>query len=556
MKRQLRDYQQEGYDAVFHNLQKGVKRQLMVYATGLGKTFTASQIMDRFQRTLWITHVEELINQSAISILRDRGFDLTRHRNILEFLDDAATWGMFASDEDKAIRNEIGVIKQHRMDTDCKVAVASIQTLHRRLDKIDPAHYDLVIIDEAHLSGSTTFSKVIEHFKPTLLLGLTATPKRADGISLANHFDEIVIEKDIKFGIDNGYLVELDAIRIKTTINLDTVKTTGGDLNQGQLEKLLDTPQRNAYIADSFLKYTPHARALGFCIDVDHAIHMTKAFRDKGISADFVVADKERCPDRGDRLRKFRTGETQVLFNVMILTVGFDAPFVDCIIMCRPTKSLTLYLQAIGRGTRPFVDSSLPFTSAERIAEIRASNKPKCTILDIVDVTNRHSLINSFTLDKGKSIADQVFITRAKKDEMLFKLRQNRKLDFDRDSDEKVSLLALPKYSVTKSLKMLEPATEKQIEWLKREGVWQEGVEYTKRDCSELIMGFKAQGWQLSKLASWGYDVRDGATVGEFQFAQAEQEKRELTKSRSALIKTAEERMNQSMIRLPFSDIE
>lgn len=538
--RKLRDYQSEGHAAVFAALDRGVTNQLFVLATGMGKTFTASQIMDRFKRTLWITHAEELINQSALSIMRDRGLELEKHRNILHFLDDKETQGVFASDEFRTIRAEMGVIKQHRFDVSARVVVASVQTLVRRLHKIDPRQFDCVIADEAHLSCSPTWTKVLHHFKPRLRLGLTATPRRADGISLANHFDEIVFERDIKFAVDNGYLVELDAVRIKTEIDIDKIRTTGGDMNQADMEALLDTPARNNLIADSFLKYSPNARALGFCIDMQHAINLCRTFNEKGIKADFVVADTELCPDREERILRFKRAETQVLFNVMILTMGFDVPAVDCIIMARPTKSLTLYLQAIGRGTRPLsgvIDGH--DNPQDRIAAIGASLKPKCMIMDIVDATNRHSLINSWTLDKGKDPKDKVFITRAKRAD-LEKQRLNRAMDFTRTQDERVNLMAIPKWSVNNSHKMQEAATEKQLELLKRKGLWQEGVEYTKRDCSEVYMMSPASEAQIWRLAKEGYDVSKGITIGDAEAAFKEinerEQRRALTQDRSAIL--------------------
>lgn len=523
--RNLRPYQAQAREAIRTELNQGNNKLMLVMATGLGKTFTGSQILSDFNKCLWCTHTEELISQSAISILKDRieGLDLSGHTNILHYLNDDDTRGVFASDMDRMVRKEIGVIKQKREDRHAKITVASVQTLQRRLNKFSPDEYDCIIIDECHQAVAPTWLKIGEYFKPKLLLGLTATPKRTDNVSLGNLFDKIAFERDIKFGIDEGYLVELNAVRVQTHINIDGIKTTGGDLNQGDMEKLLDTPQRNALIVQKFKEYAPDRRAIGFCIDTAHARHLCTEFNHQGIKAEFVVADEEQCPDREDRIMRFRKGETQVLLNVMIMTMGVDIPSVDCIIMARPTKSLTLYMQAIGRGTRtlPGVIDHLE-DAADRVQAITGSSKKDCIVLDIVDATNRHSLINAWSIDKDKNTEDKVFITREKKAQIAEKKRQNRKLDFDRRTDEKVSLLKVLKYEVYNTESTRQPATEKQLAWLKKLGYDIVNTAYTKRDVSELIGNRPAEEYQLYRLKISGYDVSAGVTFGEAQRTIAE----------------------------------
>lgn len=332
MGKQLRPYQEEGIAAVFNELNNGVKSQLLVNATGLGKTFQAVQILNnpRFSKVLWLTHNEELISQSSLAILREEFDDNSLFQEIdqkggfiayLDSLDGKAPMDLFdgLTHQETKVKGHLGIIKQHRLDLDCKIVVASIQTIVRRLDKIPSNTFDLIVVDEAHMSIATTWSKVCNYFSPQLLLGLTATPVRSDGMSLSNLFDKIVFERDIKFGIDNGYLCEIDAVRVKTDLDIDSVRTTAGELNSKDLENLVNTPNRNNLIVDKYLEYGSGRQALAFCVDVKHAMDLAQVFNNRGINASFVVGDESLCPDRKARVDLFRSKDIQVLTNVNIL---------------------------------------------------------------------------------------------------------------------------------------------------------------------------------------------------------------------------------------------
>jgi superfamily II DNA or RNA helicase len=538
----LRNYQQEDKNAVFAALKAGQSRQLGVQATGLGKTLLGSHILNEFPgRALWLTHTIELIDQSAKAILRERmdiEDSLDNHDNIVDFLNDKATAGMFANPLHKKIRQEIGIIKQERMDLDARLQVASVQTIHRRLAKIPKDHYDIIIVDEAHMAMAATWQKTLDHFTPKLRLGLTATPERTDGLSLGNLFDDITFQRDIKFGIEEGYLVPLNGIRIKTEINIDTIKTTGGDFNLGDAERLLNTPQRNNLIAESWKKYAEKRPTIGFCVDVKHAQDITDVFQSHGISATFVVADEKVCPDRFERIKAFKEGKYDVMFNVMILTAGFDFPEVSCILMARPTKSKTLFLQAVGRGTRPVntKELALKTIAQERVESIQESSKNDCIILDIVDATNRHQLVNTYTLDREKDPEDRVFITREKKKKLIEEREAKKsKLLHTLKQDERVELIAIPSAKKMKAnANTLRPATTPQIDFLKREGVYQEGVEYTLRDAFEAISNQPATIKQINALRRMGYNATENLTRGQADAAFADhkerQEKQEITK--------------------------
>jgi len=215
--------------------------------------------------------------------------------------------------------------------------------------------------------------RVIEHLEPDLLLGVTATPYRGDRVSLSQVFDRIVFSYGIVEGIRAGYLVDIEAWRIKSTANLDSVHTVAGDFAQDELADVVDTPERNRLVVNAYREYAAGAKALVFAVSVAHAQHLADAFREAGIAADVVHGGLAK-DERRAILARFRSGEVPVVCNCNVLTEGFDEPSIETIILARPTKSLALFTQMVGRGTRPY------------------PGKKRLILLDVVDVTRRHKL--------------------------------------------------------------------------------------------------------------------------------------------------------------------
>lgn len=536
--KELRDYQIENFNTVFEALEKGEKRQLGVMATGLGKTLLGSHIINEFlkkpnAKALWITHTEDLIDQSAKALLKEVmnvEDSLDNHNTILEFLDDHNGNTIFADKNQTKIIETIGIIKQHRFDLHARIQVASVQTIHRRLEKIDPKLYSIIIVDEAHLAMAETWQKCLSYFKPKLLLGLTATPERTDGLSLANLFDKITFQNDIKFGIDNGYLVELDALRVKTSIDIDSIKTTGGDLNIAQAEKLLNTPKRNQLIVDTWKENASNRSTIVFCVDVKHCKDLCDAFNENGVKATFVVADKKECPDRAQRLIDFSNGVYQVMLNVTILTAGYDNPKVSCILSARPTKSKTLYIQMVGRGTRPVInkDYFALEQANNRIDYIKQSEKQDCLIIDIVDSTRRHQLVNTYTLEQDVPLEDRIYMTKEKRNNLLEKKAREIKLKHEQLLNERVKLIELPKQQVIKSTSFnSREASQAQLKWLEGEGFNTKEVFYSIRDASEIISNLPATEKQIFRLKKEGYNITPGMKVtrqqAEMAFRQIEE---------------------------------
>jgi superfamily II DNA or RNA helicase len=477
---QWRPYQLACKTAIKSRFDAGITKQLIVSATGTGKRIMAVDIMRHFKRSLFVAHREELIMQA--------------YNEIEKF------WPMHA-----------GIVKGNVFEIDKRIVVASVQTLTNRLDKMSPQMFDFVVLDECHHYMAETFLRVARHFQPRLLTGWTATPKRLDGMSLSNITQEIVFQYNIREGIMEGYLAPVEAYQIKTQSDLSTVKRTAGDFNQKQLAERVDTELRNNLIVQKYRQYADGRPAVAFCVDMDHAYHLRDEFRKNGYRCETVVSDLERCPNRKEILANFANGLTDIVTNVNILTEGYDFSDIGCVLEACPTQSETKYTQGIGRGTR-----------LKSIEYINRVGDDKCIILDFVDNTGRLSIVNAFELEKDKEIEDRIFLPKDYRIKLLEEREKRVRMHvFEKGKDKSVDIMALPEVRTWESEKMLEPATEKQLDWLRRENIWQEGVEYTKKQASELISNLPCQSWQLIQLANWKYDITRGASLGQFQRVKA-----------------------------------
>jgi len=373
-----------------------------------------------------------------------------------------------------------------------------------------------ILVHNCHHYVSPTYLKSIRHFNHKLRTCWTATPKRLDGISLTNIAQEIVYQYRIEDGITDGWLSPLEAYQISTGTDLSKIKKVAGDFNQKQLSEAVDSEYRNDLIASKYLEYAKDIQSLAFCVDIDHAYNLRNIMRDRGINAHAVVSDTDRCPNRTELVNQFQNGEIDVLTNVNILTEGFDYTDVGCILMGRPTESETLYIQSIGRGTR----------LKSEIYGIKHGHQ-KCIVLDFVDNSGKHSLVNTWELEKHKPIEDRIFLSDEYKDKLIEEREKRiRTMEVKFGKDKKINLLELPEVRVWDSEKMLEPASEKQLDWIKQMGVWQPDVEYTKAMASEVISSQPAQSWQLQFLAQNGYDISQGATLGQYQRVKQSTERR------------------------------
>lgn len=346
----LRDYQRECVDTILSSMDRGITRPLVSLATGLGKTVIFSALAKKLnRRTLIVAHRDELIRQAREKLL--------------------LVWPEAAP--------QIGVVKGDLHEPGKRIVIASIQSASRegRLIDLQRAGFDLCIIDEAHHAAAPTYERLVRELGFTaatpnkLLLGVTATPKRSDGIGLFSVFQEIVFSRSISWGIRNGYLSPLVGRRISTRVSLKGVHTQAGDFVAAQLSKTINVSGRNKLIVDSFIGYAKdRKKAIAFCADVKHAFDLASMFIAAGIPSGSIHG-KMDIEERRRVLQSFEEGAIRVLTNCGVLTEGFDSPQVDSILLSRPTQSHSLYVQCVGRGTRV------------------SPGKKDCLVMDFVDAS-------------------------------------------------------------------------------------------------------------------------------------------------------------------------
>jgi ATP-dependent helicase IRC3 len=350
---QLRPYQRAAVSAVLSRFDKQRASSLLLHLpTGAGKTVIAAEIIrtlsqrSGFGKTLFVAHRREILDQTAETISRQIP---------------SAT-----------IQVEQG---SRTASQQASVTVASVQSLVRRKERYDPKAFSLIICDECHRALAPSWEEVIGYFHEhkqgdSLLLGMTATPRRSDGRSVASVFREVAFEISRTELEDLGYLVPMAYYSVRTELSLDRVKMSGGDFQVGALSAVMDMPATRALTVAAWSEMGADKKTIAFCAGVDHAHHLAKDLEAQGVPARPIDG---RTKDRGEVLDAFRRGDIQVLTNYGVLTEGFDDPSVQCILMARPTTSPLVYTQCVGRGLRT------------------APGKSRCTVIDIVD-RNTHQL--------------------------------------------------------------------------------------------------------------------------------------------------------------------
>lgn len=519
MGREVRYYQAEAKEAVLKGLKRGVKRQLLLMPGGTGKTFTTVNIVSAMGRKLWITHEESLMEQSAIALLseldlmsyEDLIYSINEFGGLLELIRYGDKHDIITQINAQKIYDNIGIIKADLFNIDKPIVMASAQTLHNRLYQIPIDHFKVVVADECDLFLSRTFRMPLDYFEFDLLLGLTATPYRSDNVLMTDVFDEIIYEYTLEQAVKDGYLCELNAIVIKTSTDLDDVHTLGGDFNTKELAEKVNNPVRNNLIVNKYLEYSSGQQFICFGADVEHVIDLCEAFNEKGIKTHYVVSDKDKMVEGTDRktiVNAYKNGEIVGLVNFNIFSAGFDVPDTGTVILACPTKSKRKFLQQLFRVTRLKSQSFV-----DRFGQIG-------TILDVVDGTSKHNIINTRELDKGKDIQDRVFTSSANK-KLLEEAREARERAMEvsiRKEDKKVQLLPMLNKKLSFSSRMSEPATEAQLNFIASLGYNIKEETYTKRMISEILDELPAKKEDLAMLKAKGFDISGPITRGQASY--------------------------------------
>lgn len=324
----LRPYQQKLADDTRDAYAAGARAVLAVAPTGAGKTiffsYVASSAVARGKRVLVLCHRRELIRQASRK-LNDAGV-------------------------------EHGIIAPGFTGTRDHVQVASVQTLGRRLKDPNLLPFDLLVIDEAHHAVAGQWADVVEAFPRARILGVTASPERLDGrglgVEAGGCFDALVMGPAVLDLIGGGFLSPTRTFAPSEAPDLAGIRTVAGDYAAGAVSEVMERPK---IVGDAIAHYTKHAAGLPailFSPSVAHAETMAAAFREAGYRA--VAASGTTSPaERDAAIAGLATGEVEVLCSCDLVSEGLDVPAVGCVILMRPTKSLGLYLQQVGRGLRP-----------------------------------------------------------------------------------------------------------------------------------------------------------------------------------------------------------
>lgn len=311
-------------------------RNLVVAATGTGKTVISALDFSRFYREnkgarlLFVAHRKEILEQA-----RDRYQEALRDANFGELWVDG--------------------LEPTRFDQ----IFASVQTLNNRLEdlktKLTPGYFDYIVIDEVHHIPANSYRGVITYFRPKILMGLTATPERTDGIDILSDFDDhIAAEIRLNDAINRQLLSPFHYFGITDPIDHSTATWRAGKYDASELSQLyVGSRIRTNSILDALAEHTSDpqdVQALCFCITQDHAVYMADIFKQAGYKAQVLVS--RNSSERTQVISQLRKKEINYLFVVDMLNEGVDIPEIDTILLLRPTESLIVYLQQLGRGLR------------------------------------------------------------------------------------------------------------------------------------------------------------------------------------------------------------
>ena len=303
----------------------GHEAGLVVMATGLGKTWLAAFDSTRpeFRRVLFVAHRGEILRQA---------------RDVYRQVRPGGALTLFTGDE-------------HRPNGD--VVFASVQSLHRNLARFGPEHFDYVVVDEFHHAAAPTYRLVLSHFRPRFVLGLTATPDRADAADLlALCSDNLVYDCGLIEGVSRKLLSPFEYHAIPDVADYEHIPWRNGRFDPEELTTQLATIQRAEQVLAEWRRHGGRSRrTLGFCSTIAHAEFMAGHFRGQGIDAVAVHSGPDSAP-RSESLELLVDGEIDVIFTVDLFNEGIDVPSIDLVLLLRPTESPVVFFQQLGRGLR------------------------------------------------------------------------------------------------------------------------------------------------------------------------------------------------------------
>lgn len=530
---QLRSYQQAAVDGAFTQWQD-YRSTLIVLPTGGGKTIIFAEVIRLVLaggsgRAMFIAHREELIDQGVQKVAR-----VTGERADIEM---GARWS-----------------REHSLWGDKPLIVgASIQTLTAksgdkyRMERFNPSEFAVIVIDEAHHATADSYKRVIKHFRQNpncLILGVTATPDRADEAALGQVFESVAYDCQLPDLIREGWLCPIKQQFVTVTdLDFSECRTTAGDLNGADLARVMEQEKIVHGIVGPAVEIIGDKLTLAFAASVAQAEKMTELFnRYKPDSARFISGETPR-EIRQQIISSFRRHEFQFLCNCAVATEGFDVPGIQVVIP-KATKSRPLYAQMVGRATRPADGLVDKYDTAEaRVEAIRNSEKPDCTVLDFVGVSGRHKLITTADILGGNYDDDVIDAAVAEARERegpvnmadVLELAEKKKLEYER-LEEQRRMQAIPRDRIKAKtshvsrtidpFNILDIMPRRERGWdsgrelspkmkglLERQGINIEGLSYAKAGqlCGEIIRRFtnkECSFKQAKLLQKHGYETK------------------------------------------------
>lgn len=356
----LRFYQKDNKEKIYESWKKN-RSVMLQMPTGTGKTRLFSSIIKDIRlyslnhqldvSCLIMVHRMELIDQ-IVKTLQDH-YDL-----------------------------ESGIIQAgFRQNSELWLQVASVQTLSRRLDKWSEKAFDFVIVDEAHHVPADSYMKIISAFPQAKILGVTATPYRLSGEGFTDIFDELIISPSVKEFIDMGVLSKYNYYSVSPNSEIQREINgirhfQAGDYTEAEMTRVCDNDRIRAQVVETYQKYANGKKGIIYTINKVHNYNLCEDFKEHGIKA---VAIDSRTPSeiRTQYINDFKNGIIDIICNVNIFSEGFDCPDIEFIQLARPTQSLSMFLQQVGRGLRI------------------SKGKDKCVFLDNVGLYNRFGFPSS-----------------------------------------------------------------------------------------------------------------------------------------------------------------
>lgn len=363
----LRDYQLTLRDRLVASIRNGHRSPVCVLPTGGGKTLIAAALIqgahEKGNSSVFFAPRRELVYQTS-----------ERLRSIEH------EHGIIMAGEDQSLYPS--------------TQVACIPTLHARAiqrDKISLPPARLALVDEAHIGIGGRAQELIKRYVDSgaIVVGLTATPARTDGRGLGEIYDDLVLGPSVQELIDGNHLVQPRYFS-GTAPDLSDVPVTAGDYNQKRLGERTDKAELIGDVVENWFRLASDRQTFVFCVNVSHSRHLRERFRAHGVEAEHVDGTTP-LDERKEIMRRLRTGEIRVLCNCEVMTYGVDFPPVSCIVMARPTKSITRYMQMGGRGLRTH------------------PGKEDCMVLDHAGVIEEMGFLEDpvpWTLDSKKKVQD------------------------------------------------------------------------------------------------------------------------------------------------------